>query len=139
MTNGNLARSYLEKARLRLEVLALLMERKGYSDVVREAQELVELALKGMLREVGIEPPKYHDVGGFLLEHATRFAPEVREHLPALAELSTRLRKDRELSFYGDTDFIPSEQYSEKEAAQAIDDATLAVKMATRVISRLEG
>jgi HEPN domain-containing protein len=30
--------------------------------VVREAQELVELALKGMLRAIGIEPPKLHDV-----------------------------------------------------------------------------
>jgi HEPN domain-containing protein len=34
-----------------------------YSDVVREAQEIVELALKGMLRQIGIEPPKWHDVG----------------------------------------------------------------------------
>jgi D-alanyl-lipoteichoic acid acyltransferase DltB (MBOAT superfamily) len=28
----------------------------AYSDVVREAQEIVELALKGMLRQIGIEP-----------------------------------------------------------------------------------
>jgi len=35
----------------------------SFSDVVEEAQEIVELSLKGMLRFVGIEPPKFHDVG----------------------------------------------------------------------------
>ncbi len=45
----------------------------GYSDVVREAQELVELALKGMLRAVGIDPPKVHEVGGALLSNRDRF------------------------------------------------------------------
>jgi hypothetical protein len=41
--------------------------------VVREAQEIVELSLKGMLRQVGVESPKWHDVGGFLLQFGDRF------------------------------------------------------------------
>ncbi len=57
MTNESLARSYLKKAADRLDVLDLLLKKGAYSDVVREAQELVELALKGMLRAIGIEPP----------------------------------------------------------------------------------
>ena len=57
MTNGALAASYLAKATLRLDILPVLFERAGYSDVVREAQEIVELALKGMLRQAGIEAP----------------------------------------------------------------------------------
>lgn len=64
MTNDSLAQSYLKKAADRLDILDLLLKKGAYSDVVREAQELVELALKGMLRAVGIEPPKLHDVGG---------------------------------------------------------------------------
>ncbi len=47
----------------RLKILVVLLEEDAYSDVVREAQEIVELALKGMLRQAGIEPPKWHDVG----------------------------------------------------------------------------
>ena len=58
MTNVALARSYLKKAAVRLDVLRLLREREAWSDVVRESQEAVELALKGMLRAVGVEPPK---------------------------------------------------------------------------------
>ncbi len=43
MTNQSLASSYLLKARTRLLVLHLLQKEEAYSDVVREAQELVEL------------------------------------------------------------------------------------------------
>ncbi len=66
MTNDSLARSYLRKVLDRLEILDLLMRKQAYSDVIREAQEIVELALKGMLRAVGVEPPKWHDVGDIL-------------------------------------------------------------------------
>ncbi|MBI4611273.1 MAG: HEPN domain-containing protein [Candidatus Rokubacteria bacterium] len=82
MTNQSLARSYLVKAQKRLKALAVLRDEGAYSDVIREAQELVELALKGMLRAAGIEPPKFHDVGGLLLEHARKFSQAAREQLP---------------------------------------------------------
>lgn len=98
MTNESLARSYLVKAEKRLKALATLRDEGAHSDVVREAQELVELALKGMLRAVGVEPPKFHDVGGLLVEHGAKFVPAVRERLPRAAEISRRLRRERELA-----------------------------------------
>ena len=73
MTNTSLAESYLIKARVRLEVLEVYLDKEAYSDVVREAQEIVELALKGMLRQVGMEPPHWRDVGRFVGEHRGRF------------------------------------------------------------------
>lgn len=48
MTSISLGASYLTKAATRLKVLDLLLREQAYSDVVREAQEVVELALKGM-------------------------------------------------------------------------------------------
>jgi HEPN domain-containing protein len=62
VTNVSLAQSYRVKATKRLKILPVLLADAAYSDVVGEAQEIVELALKGMLRHVGIEPPKWHDV-----------------------------------------------------------------------------
>ena len=47
MTTEDLARSYLIKARARLKALAVLRDEADHSDVVREAQELVELAAGG--------------------------------------------------------------------------------------------
>ncbi len=134
MTNDSLARSYLKKASDRLVILDVLLQKGGYSDVVREAQELVELALKGMLRAIGIEPPKLHDVGGLLIEHRSRFSQVVQGRLEELAKISKRLRKERELAFYGDVDFIPTEEYSIDDARRAQQDAETVLRAARQVI-----
>jgi HEPN domain-containing protein len=138
VTNTSLAQSYLQKARSRLKILQILLDEKAYSDVVREAQEIVELALKGMLRQVGVEPPKWHDVGGFLLQFGDRFPVFERDRLERLAEISTRLRKEREFSFYGAIDFIPTEQYSQEDAQRAIDEAQTTVEAAAGIIPASE-
>lgn len=88
MTNVTLARSYLEKERKRLRVLDVLMEEEAYSGVVQEAQEIVELALKGILRYIGIEPPKEHDVGGLLLEYKERLSEGAQKMVEELAQIS---------------------------------------------------
>ena len=137
MTSLSLARSYLRKAQGRLKALAVLRDEGDASDVVREAQELVELALKGMLRAVGIEPPKFHEVGRLLLEHRAKFLPDVAGHLERAAEISLRLRRERELAFYGDIDFVPSEQYTGADAVRAYDEAAWILRLAEAVIGRL--
>lgn len=134
MTNLTLAQSYLIKAWKRLKILPVLLDEEAYSDVVREAQEIVELALKGMLRHVGVEPPKWHDVGSLLLEHRDRWPAEVRKRIADLAEASRWLRKEREFSFCGDIDFIPSEEYDLSDARRARQAAVAAVQAARLVI-----
>lgn len=136
MTNGALAASYLAKAEMRLGILPVLFEQAGYSDVVREAQEIVELALKGMLRQAGVETPRWHDVGSVLREHAGRFPAVTAEQIERLAETSAWLRQNRELSFYGDDGFIPTERYTRDHAQRAMDDARLAAAVAATVIGR---
>jgi hypothetical protein len=103
--------------------LEVLMQAEAYPDVVREAQELVELALKGMLRWVGIDPPKWHDVGTILVEHVDKFPPELQAELEDLARISLRLRRDREAAFYGEIDLIPEQVFDQAAARQALDDA----------------
>jgi len=115
-------------------VLDVLLEEQADSDVIREARELVELALKGMLRAVGVDPPKWHDVGPVLLEQADAFDESIRGQLPRLAEISLWLRKEREFAFYGDIDFIPTEQYSVSDAERAIADANEVFECARTVI-----
>lgn len=136
MNMKTLAESYLQKATKRLRVLDILLEEEAFSDVVREAQELVELALKGILRYVGIDPPKWHDVGPILAEHVTLLSEELRESLPKLAEISKRLRREREFAFYGDIDFIPTEEYTRQDALKAISDARFVVEKASLLIKR---
>lgn len=134
MNTKSLAESYLRKAMDRLDVLGLLFKKGAYSDVIREAQEIVELSLKGMLRFVGVEPPKIHDVGSLLIEHKDKFPGEVSRHFKKMAQISKRLRKERELAFYGDIDFIPTEEYTEKDAGKAISETRLIVDSAKKLM-----
>ena len=137
MTSPDLARSYLAKAELRLEVLAFLLGRGGYSDVVREAQELVELALKALLRLVGVEPPHHHDVGGLLLEHGGRYPAEVRDDSRVPPRSARACDRERELAFYGDIDFIPTEEYTEAHGRAAYDGAAFVLALAQAVMRQL--
>jgi HEPN domain-containing protein len=132
MTNSSLAKSYLKKATVRLGLPSILQKKGAHSDVVREAQETVELA--GMLRQIGVEPPKWHDVGSLLIKYRDRFEPRVTEHLERIAVASDWLRGERELSFYGDEDFIPTEEYDVEHGRRAIAEARFIVQTARWVI-----
>ena len=131
MTTNQLAAGYHRKCVDCLAALAVLVQRQAFSDVVRESQEIVELALKGMLRAVGIDPPKWHDVGDLLMQYGERFPQVERERLVDLAAASKLLRKEREFSFYGDIDFIPTDEYDAEDANRAAGYAALATATAT--------
>lgn len=47
MTTNQLAAGYYRKCVDRLAALAVLVQRQAFSDVVRESQEIVELAAQG--------------------------------------------------------------------------------------------
>lgn len=134
MTNIDLSVSYMKKARARLGMLQHLLDAEDYSDVVREAQETVELATKAMLRRIGIDPPKWHDVSSILKENSMRFPASVASRIDEIAGISKALRRERELSFYGDIDFIPSEEYSREHAEKAMADARFVITIASQMI-----
>ena len=134
MNNHTLAASYLQKAEVRLKVVDLLMQEEAYSDVIRETQEAVELALKGMLRQIGVEPPKVHDVGGLICEYRDKFPTAVAARAESLAAVSKWLRKEREFAFYGDVDFIPTLEYTRRDADRAKADLELVLRAARQVI-----
>jgi HEPN domain-containing protein len=123
MSIDELALDYFHRARIRRTVLDVLNAAAAYADVVREAQELVELALKGMLRWAGVDPPKWHDVGEILVAQSSLMPESVRPDLPDLARISRRLRKEREQAFYGEIDLIPGQCYDAEQASSAIEEA----------------
>jgi hypothetical protein len=123
MRNRDLAADHLRRAGARLRALDVLHESGSWADVVRESQEIVELALKGLLRAYGIEPPRIHDVADVLLAERNRLPKDLLPHLERLANVSRALRRDRELAFYGAEDLTPSSFYREADAVTARDSA----------------
>ena len=123
MKNKSLAEDYLSRAGHRLAALEVLLKRQSYADVVREAQEIVELCLKALLRKSGIEVPRIHDVSEILKEEKSRIRQTIRPHIDKLAKISKEMRRDRELAFYGSEDLTPSEFYQKEDAQKAFKEA----------------
>ena len=117
-----LALDYLRKAKIRRKALQILFDEKSYDDVIRESQEIVEISLKGILRAIGVEPPKKHDVGDILLKFKTRIPVSWQSKLPEIEKISKALFEERSHAFYGDesSSRSASEIYGRGDAEQAL-------------------
>jgi HEPN domain-containing protein len=138
MNSKALAKEYLERCKKRLKALELLYKERSYADVVREAQEIVELCGKGILRACGIDPPKWHDISDLIIDLAKRYKDfkEFEKDFKKYAKFSKWLRKERELSFYGEIDFLPSEEYKESDAKRAKEAAKFSIELLEKILSR---
>lgn len=129
MRNRDLAADHLRRAEARIRALDVLYEAESWADVVRESQEVVELALKGLLRAAGVEPPRIHDVADILEAERARIPDVLQPDIPRLAAASRALRRDRELAFYGAEDLTPSDFYRKGDATDARESARLVVRL----------
>jgi len=128
MRNPDLAQDYVWRAEIRLRALDVLFDAESWADVVRESQEVVELALKGVLRAHGVAPPRVHDVSDVLEAEQHRLPETLRGEVDALVRISRRLRRDRELAFYGAEDLTPSGFYEREDAEEARSGARQTVE-----------
>jgi HEPN domain-containing protein len=132
MRNLDLAHDYLKRARVRLGALDVLYEGESWADVVRESQEVVELALKALLRASGVDVPRVHDVAPILHAERARLPGSLAPFIDELADASRQLRRDRELAFYGAEDLTPGEFYTRVDADRARDSARRVVDLVSR-------
>ena len=135
MINRALVRDYLDRCGHRLAAVDVLYERRSWPDVVRECQEIVELALKALLRHANVDAPRVHDVGRVVLEYREALPPSLRPDADRMAAISKQLRRDRELAFYGSEDLTPGEFYTEDDARQARDDVRWLVETVVVAVS----
>jgi len=134
MRNIDLASDYIKRCGARLEALKTLFEQKSWPDVVRESQEVVELALKALLRKSGVEFPRIHDVSSILKEKSDLLPKAIHKDLDKLCQISKSARRDREIAFYGAEDLSPLEFYSEDDAKKAMTDAKFVVQAVKAVM-----
>ena len=135
MRNRGLAADYVRRAAVRVQAIKVLHDAGSWADVVRESQEAVELALKGLLRNSGIEPPRLHDVSAILTGERERLPESIHAHVDRMAAISRDLRRDRELAFYGAEDLVPSEFYGEPDALRALEGARFVVETVASAVT----
>jgi len=97
MTNVRLAEAFLDRARERLKALDTLRNEADYSDVIREARDIVELCFRGMLRIMGVEVSRYRDAGEVLNENVPKLPGEVRGQAERLHEIYIDLARRKSL------------------------------------------
>lgn len=141
MTNREMAASYLAQAGEIFLEAESLRRRGAWNLVVRRSQEVVELALKAALRAAGVEVPQIHDVGIILKDHRGKFPEAFRKEIDRLASISRRLRREREVSFYGDeeTGAPPQRLYTEDEARLAVTEAGSVLDRCRELLQGLGG
>lgn len=138
MNNVSMAQSYLRQAEERIRHAKEALERGNYPYVVRQCQESVELLLKAALRLVGVEVPKWQDVGPVLKREAQRFPEWFQVEIPALARISRKLRREREPSMYGDEESgtPPDELYDRSDAEEALNYASNVYNIVLKLIQQ---
>lgn len=136
-----MGRRYIEEALGRVDLVRLAKERRRWSTVVREAQEAVELFLKGALRLVAVEPARTHDVADLLRRQAARFPEWLQSEIEHLASISTEMAGDRGLAFYGDErqSLAPQDLFDEEDAVRAVSNLDYVAGLATRLLSEHPG
>ncbi len=123
MINPLLTEDYIKRAKIRLALLDSFLKAEDYADVIRESQEVIELLQKAILLKMGILPPKWHDVIDIIIENADKLPADLSEGIRDIRSQCKWLRSQREVSFYGEMDFIPSKDYTVQDAQRAINIA----------------
>jgi hypothetical protein len=114
-----LATDHVARAQARLLALDVLFDAESWADVVRESHEVVDLAVRALLLWAGVHTSPGREAALALGAARRRLPPSVQPDLPALAGASQRLRRDRDLAFFGGDDLTPWEFYTRPDADAA--------------------
>ena len=134
-----LSRSYFKQGRARYQTAKLAYNQYNYPYCVRQAQESVELTLKGALRLVGVEYPKSHDVSEALLSNLNRFPERFRKSIGEAARISKELARKRAAAMYGEeaSNLPPEKIFDRNDAKKAIDDARQVLETCKKLLRPL--
>lgn len=140
MRSLRIAESYLRQARARLEDALDAMQDENHPYAVRLSQECVELSLKAVLKTIGIEYPKVHDVSDIFPEIRDRLPDWFKAEIDFLQESSKLLFKKREPSLYGEEETLlsPNEVMNRTDAEDATNRAEKTCQLCEKLITELK-
>ena len=141
MINKRMAENYLRDAQAILIEAKAAQRRRLSHRAIRLSQESFELSLKGILRSIGIEYPKEHEVSDALKENSARFPEWFQSRAAYLEEGSVWLWEKRGPSMYGDeiAGKPASQLFTLEDSKKALEYANEAVKIGKKLSRELFG
>jgi HEPN domain-containing protein len=132
MNNTDLNGRLILEAQMIMEEARRAFESGAWNLVVRRVQEVVELSLKGLLKLMGVESPKTHDVGDTFAKICTEKKIDIKgRELTEMQQISHQLAQDRAPAFYME------KEYTREQANQALQSAEKVLTGAQELTQRL--
>lgn len=129
MKNEERADRLLSEAESIFNEIEQALESENWNLTIRRAQEVVELVLKGLLAQLGIDYPKVHDVAPIFKRSVEERGVMVdEEFMNWLIEISADLSTKRAPSFYFEV------EYDEDDAVNGAKGAEEVIKFGKRFI-----
>ncbi|MGQ9514731.1 MAG: HEPN domain-containing protein [Thermoproteota archaeon] len=127
MNTRSMALEYLERSKRYIAEAGRAVGEADYPTTVRRCQESVEMAVKAILRLLGIEYPRKHDVSDVLqdLKNMGEIPKFFKDEIPFISSTISRLTSVRGLAMYGDESSLtpPARLFSSEDAEKALNDA----------------
>ncbi len=120
MKNFEIGERMLKDAEIYYEEMLEAYKKEKWNIVMRRAQEVVELSLKGLLKIMGLEYPKIHDVAPIVIDALKRKGVDMGETFEEIKEISAFLSKERAAAFYGERIYTKDIAEKGKEGAARI-------------------
>ena len=139
MINRRMAENYLRDAKSILaEAKAARMGRLHHR-AIRLSQESFELTLKAVLRSIGIEYPKEHEVSDALRENMAKLPRWFQSHVAYLEEASAWLAEKRGPSMYGDeiAGIPASRLFTSNDSRKAVEYSSQAQRFGKKLLREM--
>jgi len=138
MDNGERGRRLMAMAAEYLQDMDAATGRESWNAVVRRAQEVVELALKGVLSYLGVDFPKVHDPAAvFIATLSTRGMALSATEVEDVTNVSATLARKRAPAFYFEQ--IEDQSTAEEAAADAHRIHRICMRLVAAIESELPG
>lgn len=138
MNTERMGNDYLRNAEWHLKEARSAFQDEIYSVCVRRSQECIEFSLKGLLRIVGVEFPREHDVSKALLEvdwEKIGIPEWFTENIHRLIDIMKEITPKRGFAMYGDEErMIPaSDLFGKKDGEDALKKAEFVFNLCKRM------
>ena len=132
MNNTDLNGRLIQEAQMIMEEARRAFDNEAWNLMVRRSQEVVELSLIGLLKLMGVESPKSHDVGDTFAKICTEKEIAIEaEKLAEMQWISHQLARDRVPAFYME------KEYTQEQASQTLQCAETVLTEAEGMTQKL--